>query len=166
MRLKPLVGVVLLAALGGCSASQCDPNQANLFTGIGCAVGNGYSTRTAILNTQNNAAQTGEQSALQQTEAAQQADNDAQTRLAALQAKLADMNNTLEQDQADLARVQGTTATQRQEIADLQSRIAALKNTIAAQSQAPNDAQVQAVERQKQKIELQKQALLATMANQ
>lgn len=50
--LRRMIGLVPITLLAACSAQQCDPNHADLFTGIGCSAGDGYQQRTATLNTQ------------------------------------------------------------------------------------------------------------------
>ena len=41
--------LMLILALGGCTAAQCDPSRADFFSGVGCSVGSGYSQRTGAL---------------------------------------------------------------------------------------------------------------------
>ncbi|MDI2111906.1 hypothetical protein [Commensalibacter nepenthis] len=46
----PFTGILLLAA---CSSTQdCNPDQSNFFSGIGCSVGGGYQNRTQNLQNQ------------------------------------------------------------------------------------------------------------------
>jgi predicted RNase H-like nuclease (RuvC/YqgF family) len=41
--------LIVVLALGGCSAAQCDPSRADFFSGVGCSVGGGYGQRTGAL---------------------------------------------------------------------------------------------------------------------
>ncbi|CAI3938820.1 unnamed protein product [Commensalibacter communis] len=63
----PFTGFLFLV---GCSSTQnCNPDQANFFSGIGCSVGGGYQNRTQDLKNQLGSEQ---QSATQQQQQAQQ----------------------------------------------------------------------------------------------
>ncbi|ACI52953.1 lipoprotein, putative [Gluconacetobacter diazotrophicus PA1 5] len=103
-----LAGLLPLALLAACSAQQCDPNRADLFTGIGCSAGNGYQQRTQDL--------------------------DAQRNLLRLQAAQAQGNAAVAQNQA--AWAQDAVAQQRQRLQAFQSRNAALRGRLAALEQS------------------------------
>ncbi|MGH7117818.1 MAG: hypothetical protein ACREFP_02295 [Acetobacteraceae bacterium] len=91
---------MLILGLAGCAASQCDPNSAGFFTGIGCAVGGGYATRrqdlgSALMESQQSAA-----AAASQASANEAAAQQAEATLAGERTQLAAM----EHEQSDLAR--------------------------------------------------------------
>jgi len=97
----PLLLVASLLPLVGCSASQCDPTQADLFTGVGCAV-SGYKQRTQT-----------QQAELQSADAsnaeAQAADQNAQQNAAVAE-------NNLAQRRSELQRLEQTTTSLRQRV--------------------------------------------------
>jgi chromosome segregation ATPase len=142
-----------LATLAACSSpGACDPTRADLFTGIGCSVGGGYSTRTTDLVSQRDAA---EQERLQQIAAEGQADTeraaaeqqlrDRQQRLATLRRQTTDMQRRL-----DAARQrQGADAAA---VAHVQAELTALQQQQTALPAAPSDAEIRAVEQQRQQV--------------
>jgi hypothetical protein len=142
-----------LATLAACSSpGACDPTRADLFTGIGCSVGGGYNTRTTELVSQRDAA---EQERLQQIAAESRADTertvaeqqlrDHQQRLATLRRQTADMQRRL-----DAARLrQGADA---EAAAHVQAELTALQQRQAALPAAPSDAEIRAVEQQRQQV--------------
>jgi hypothetical protein len=109
-----------LLLLAGCSASQCDPNNAGLFTGIGCSAGSGYADRITTLQGQKSAAQAQTNQAYQSAVTAQQADAQqqqvakVQQEIAALQAQIA-----AQQGQPTPGQVQELQQKQEQEKRDL-----------------------------------------------
>ncbi|MBB2206419.1 hypothetical protein [Gluconacetobacter takamatsuzukensis] len=103
-----LAGFLPLALLAACSAQQCDPNRADLFTGIGCSAGNGYQQRTQDL--------------------------DAQRNLLRQQAAQAQGNAVAAQNQA--AWAQDAVAQQRQRLQAFQNRNASLRRRLAALEQS------------------------------
>ncbi|MBB2166624.1 hypothetical protein HLH26_19260 [Gluconacetobacter sp. 1b LMG 1731] len=102
-----LTGLLPLALLAACSAQQCDPNHADLFTGIGCSAGNGYQKRSQDL--------------------------DAQRNLLRLQAAQAHGNATAAQNQA--AWAQDAVAQERQRLQAFQNRNASLRRRLVAMEQ-------------------------------
>jgi hypothetical protein len=97
----PLLLVASLLPLVGCSASQCDPTQADLFTGVGCAV-SGYKQRTQTQQAEL-------QSADVRNAEAQAADQNAQQNAAVAEDNLA-------QRRSELQRLERTTASLRHRV--------------------------------------------------
>ncbi|MFT8417259.1 MAG: hypothetical protein ABF636_00315 [Acetobacter sp.] len=106
-----MIGLVPMALLAACSAQQCDPNHADLFTGIGCSAGSGYQQRTATLNTQRD---------LLRAEAEQAQDN-----ATAAQNKAAIAQNSVTQERARLQAFKNKNAALRKQLSQLaqQNRI-------------------------------------------
>ena len=151
IRLAALCALVLLA---GCAASQCDPNQAGFFTGIGCAIGPGYAQRTQTLNgvlSSANANAVGAENSASAGEAARAA---AETNLAYERQQLAD----LQDEQRNLARSLGAAkanhAADQAKLADAESKLAALKAEThkQAESPAPDPAAIEALKEQQQRL--------------
>jgi hypothetical protein len=111
----PLLLVASLLPLVGCSASQCDPTQADLFTGVGCAV-SGYKQRT---QTQ----QAKLQSANTSNAEAQYADQNAQQNAAVAE-------NNLSQRRSELRRLEQTSASLRHRVRAAQTAQALSKGAL------------------------------------
>jgi len=157
LNLLPVLPVLLLAA---CSASDCDPNQAGLITGIGCAIGGGFNTRDDNLKTADEIAQQNADIAKKQDQDAIIANNNAQDKVAQLEAKLQAMNDGLDQDQqqANLDAAHATTQAQMAKIDAVQQEIDALRTQISNAQNQPSQQQVEAL---KAKHEKEKQDLLS-----
>jgi hypothetical protein len=145
LRALALLPAILLAA---CSASECDPNSAGLFTGIGCSAGSGYATRTDTLTQQANSAQAQSVASYHTAVAAQQSYNQANAHVAYLQQQLADLNVQLNADQRQLNNLHAANAQQAQQVATVQSEIDRLKARVAAQQGQPSQAQVQQLQQE------------------
>lgn len=120
--------VVLLiggSSLAACAAQQCDPNRADLFSGIGCSVGHGYSNRTATLRGQ-----------YQATSAqAQQAQANAQQ----AEAEASSVQTSVQQRRIQLAQLDVRTRGLRQKLAVLRNSSTASEAQKAAAEQGMND---------------------------
>ena len=155
-RLLPLVLLLLLA---GCAASQCDPSEAGFFTGIGCAVGSGYTARRDALTSEDYQSRVAAANAANEAGAAQTAEQIAQRDLAQERVQLARM----EREQHDLARrlaaaAAGHSATQAQ-LDKAYRDLAALRRATRAQAAAaaPDPAAVA-------RLKAKQQHLLALVA--
>jgi len=146
---------VLLPALllAGCSASQCDPNSAGLFTGIGCSMGSGYTDRTNTLTGEANGAQAQADQAYQGAVSAQQSDYQANAQVQALQGQLAAMNQRVNADQANLSALHASNAAQAAQVAAVQQEINQLQAQIAAQQNQPSPQEVQQLQQKQEQEE-------------
>ncbi|TPW36320.1 hypothetical protein [Oecophyllibacter saccharovorans] len=107
------LAVALLA--GGCAAN-CDPNQTDLYTGFGCAVGGGYDQRTRGLSQQLRDSQAASASARQALDQANAEAQSAQQNLAGRQAQLRALNLRTAQLQKRLKQASAArTLSARQE---------------------------------------------------
>ncbi len=139
-----------ILAVGGCAASQCDPNQAGFLTGIGCAVGPGYADRTQQDQAELGAAREQLQSAQGQAVAANAQAAAAIDQRAAMRAQL----HALDTRQRDLAhrialarQHQGVDQVKLQQV---QTQLDQLERDRAALGTQPDPAQVQ---QQQQKLD-------------
>lgn len=119
-----LLSVGLLAA---CAAQNCDPDHTDLFTGAGCAMGGGYSARTADFRQQlqysSAQAAAAHQRAQQAAAEARQAQVDVTTRqsqLKALSQETAALKYRLASAQASRSLSQAQLQKARAELASLQ----------------------------------------------
>jgi hypothetical protein len=142
-----------LFMLAGCSASQCDPNNAGLFTGIGCSAGSGYADRTNTLTTEADSAKAQSQQAYQGAIAAQQSDYQANAQVKALRAQLSAMNQQVNADQANLASLHASNAAQAAKVAAVQKEIDQLQSQIASQQSQPSPQEVQRLQQKHQQEE-------------
>lgn len=150
-RLPPLMLMLLLA---GCAASQCDPNAAGFFAGIGCAVGGGYAARRDALTTEDYQSRVAAANAANEAGAARTAEQIAQQNLGHERAQLARM----ERQQHDLARRLATaranhSATQAQ-LDKADRELAALRHATRAQATeaAPDPAAVARLKAKQQNL--------------
>jgi chromosome segregation ATPase len=148
MRAFSLLALLPAILLAACSAGECDPNTAGLFTGIGCSAGSGYATRTDTLTQQASSAQAQSVSSYHNAVAAQQSYDQANAQVASLQQQLADLNVQLNADQRQLNNLHAANAQQAQEVANVQSEIDRLKARTAAQQGQPSEAQVQQLQQE------------------
>lgn len=144
-RAYSLLAVASLLPLVACSAGQCDPTQADLFTGVGCAV-SGYNQRTQ-------AQQAALQSANASNTEAQIADQNAQQ-------NAAEAENTLAQRRSQLHRLDRETANLKERVYaaqathavgtgalhQLNEQLAALRRLQTANANDPTPAQLAAIQ--------------------
>jgi hypothetical protein len=97
---------ILVLALGGCSAAQCDPSQADFFSGIGCTGGGGYAQRTKALQNTLATEQTWGMAALQQAGEQEQAAAAAEAEAEVLRRKISDMQRSQVELRQKLAAAQ------------------------------------------------------------
>lgn len=125
-----------LAPLMGCAASQCDPSQADLFSGIGCQVSGAYAQRTAEQQAQlgvaNDAAAMAETSSAQASLSASDAEETLKERRAQLR-QLEKRTNSLQQ------RVIAARASNSVSLKALQQAELELNRLKLAQRQAGSD---------------------------
>lgn len=152
LRLSP----VLLAS--ACAASQCDPGSAGFFGGIGCSAGS-YQQRTTILQSQSAVAQRG--AALSEANASyeQQTASAARGEVAELRRQVENMQRGQAALRRQLAAAQLRRGAQDSAVQRARENLNALDAHLrAAQSgPAPNAAQVQ-------HLDVQRQAVLAELS--
>ncbi len=154
-----LAGFAFLA-LAGCAASQCDPNQADFFTGIGCVAGGGYQQRTAAAEAQLAQSQQQLAAAEGSAEVAQANDAAEQSKVAALQEGLAEENAELGILQARLDSERAQHADRAAQLEAMQQRIAALRAVIGSALGDPNLTAAKA-----ERLQAEKDQLLALAAH-
>lgn len=144
----------LLLVLGGCAASQCNPGTAGFFSGLGCAVGNGYAQRRQALGaeaTQANATASYYDAEASRSEAARQA---ALTELASERDQLA----TMQHEQQELARRLAADATEhgatKAELDEAERKLAALRHATENQAKTgtPDPAAVARLRAKQQRL--------------
>lgn len=147
LRLSP----VLLAS--ACAASQCDPGSAGFFGGIGCSAGS-YQQRTMTLQSQSVVAQHG--AALSEANATyeEQTASAAQADVAELRRRVEDMQRGQAALRRRLNAAQARRGAQDAEVQRARENLNALDAQLrAAQSgPAPNAAQVQHLDAQRQAV--------------
>jgi chromosome segregation ATPase len=114
--MRTTMSVLMLLALGGCTAAQCDPSRADFFSGVGCSVGGGYSQRTGALQNTLTAEQSRDIAARQEAARQQRIAAASEADLAALQRRV----NEMQRNQARL----------RQQVAQAQQRRGAQDATL------------------------------------
>ncbi|WP_203414367.1 hypothetical protein [Entomobacter blattae] len=102
--------------LAACSAQQCDPNQADLFTGVGCSVGDGYQDRTDLLKKKYAEAKLNEGQQQKQALTAQQQAITAQKAVAQRRAELMQVDNKAWQLRKRVTQAQNSKKTLSREL--------------------------------------------------
>jgi hypothetical protein len=136
----------------GCSASQCDPSQADLFTGIGCAVGNGYSERHQEQVDQLQSADTDLAQAQIRNQNAQGEEAAAQANLSHRQAEMLVLVNRTAELQARVQAAEATHTIDSTELQKLNDEVAALRRLQGTDAGVPSAAQLAAIRARQAKL--------------
>jgi hypothetical protein len=136
----------------GCSASQCDPSQADLFTGIGCAVGNGYSERHQEQVAQLQSADTGLTQAQIRHQNALNEEAAAQANLSQRRAEMLRLDNKTAELRARVQAAEATHAADSTELQKLNDELAALRRLQATNTGVPSAAQLAAIQARQAKL--------------
>ena len=130
--------------LTACAAQNCDPDHTDLFTGAGCAVGGGYTARTADFRQQ------------LQYSSAQAAAAHQQAQLAAAEARQAPANVSTRQGQlkalsqqtaalkSRLASAQASRSLSQSQLEKARAELAALQKLQANPATDSNEAEIKA----------------------
>jgi chromosome segregation ATPase len=152
-RLTPSLALTcILALLSSCASQDCDPSRTDLFTGVGCSVGNGYNGRSQALQSQYTAAQ---QNAQTQSLAAREAGREAaeaQDALARRRNELAMLDRQAEALRARLKAVREGGRISEARLHAAQSSLASLSRQRQETSAAPSQAELDALKRRQQKV--------------
>ena len=142
--------MALALVLDGCAAGQCDPHQADFFSGIGCAVGPGYADRTQQDQAELGAAREQLQSAQGHAAAANAQAAAASNQRAAMRVQV----NALDTKQRDLAHrialARQHEGVDQVKLQQVQTQLDQLEHDRAALGAQPDPAQVQ---QQQQKLD-------------
>jgi hypothetical protein len=148
----PVFVVSFLLPLVACSASQCDPSQADLFSGVGCEVSGAYTQRHQAQMAELQSANTSDTEAQIADENAQQNAAVAKTELAQRRSQL----HVLEGETASLKeRVQAAQATHAISSGALRQandQLAALRRLQAVNVNDPSTAQLVAIRDRQAKL--------------
>ncbi|MDI2090197.1 hypothetical protein [Commensalibacter oyaizuii] len=128
----------LMLLVGCASAQECNPDNAGLFSGIGCSVGGGYQQRTQNLQNQLGSEQ---QSALQQQQQAQQAyqqANQLQNDIAQRRNELSKIDSQAWSIRQKLQKAKANHSLTQQEIKKKEQQLASYNNKRAKVSTNPS----------------------------
>jgi chromosome segregation ATPase len=146
--------LVLMLALGGCAAAQCDPSRADFFSGVGCSVGGGYGQRTGALQntlaTEQGRDVAARQEAVQQQRVAAASEAD----LAALQRRVSEMQRSQARLHQQLAQAQQRRGAQDAGLQQARRELDQLDRKIKEQqtSRAPDATTVQQLQDAQSKL--------------
>ncbi len=144
-----LSGLMLVA---GCAAQQCDPNRADLFSGIGCAAGGGYATRTRDLQGQYQTASTNAQSQSLAAIAAQQEESDSQAQLAQRERELAELDQSSDELRRRLDVAKRQQGVSRDRVKAAEAELARLSQQRSQTGASSSQAQIDALKQRQKKI--------------
>ena len=143
----PLFGALCLSA---CSAQQCDPTTANLFSGIGCSVGNGYQQRNQQLQTARDAWHERAQATTNESAALNQSVAETQKSVAQTRTELQAMNSRIGVYRKRLAKASSSKSSAYLAAQKSLANLEQIKNQAAANPTAEQLARVKAAEQETQ----------------
>lgn len=150
--MRRLLVLAAAAALAGCAAGNCDPSQAGFLSGIGCEASGSYTSRN---QTQQSILAQQRAAALQERAGASAAQSDAvSAQLTADQRRrrLGTLDRETGQLRARLASLRARGTADEAQLGQAQSELDNLQRQRAALPPAATDAQVRAVEEQRQRL--------------
>ena len=136
----------------GCAAQQCDPNRADLFSGIGCAAGGGYANRTRDLQGQYQAASSNAQSQSLAAIAAQQEVGDAQAQLAQRERELAELDQSSAELRRRLDAAKHQHGVSQDRVKAAEAELARLRQERSRTGASSSQAQIDALKQRQQKV--------------
>jgi chromosome segregation protein len=138
--------VIILAALSGCTAADCDPSRADLFSGIGCAASGSYAARESQLRSGVAAAQANELE--RQSEASRAAADaaNAQQDLVHKRQQLAAVDRQLNTLRLRLDAARQRQGVDQEALRRAQAELDALRTQRAQVSPQSNDADLRALD--------------------
>lgn len=144
--MKAALVLLCLAVLAGCTPAQCDPNRADLFTGIGCETSGSYAARTTTLR---NVAAAAQENELEQQAAAGRASAEEASAAHALQRRreqLAVLDGRLRAIQRELDAARRRQGVDQSALQRAQARLAQLRAQRAQVTPHSDDSQLRALE--------------------
>jgi chromosome segregation ATPase len=146
--------LVLMLALGGCTAAQCDPSRADFFSGVGCSVGGGYNQRTGTLQNTLSTEQGRDVAARQEAVQQQRIAATSEADLAALQRRVNEMQRNQARLHQQLAQVQQRRGAQDATLQQTRRELDQLDRKIKEQqtSRAPDATTVQQLQDAQSKL--------------
>jgi hypothetical protein len=136
----------MLIVLAGCTAAGCDPNQAELFTGIGCAVSGSYGAREAGLRSNLAAAQANELQRQADATRARAGEASAREDLVRRQEQLALLDKRLRELKRQLEAARQRQGVNQVALRRAQDELAALQARRARVSPQSGDDELRALE--------------------
>jgi septal ring factor EnvC (AmiA/AmiB activator) len=146
------IAVVAAGLLAGCAASQCDPQQADLFTGVGCEVGGGFAQRAQYQQSELANARAVALQQRGQAESAGQQATAAQADVAMRRRRLAVLDSQTQSLRRQLAAARQTHAADTAALRQAEGRIDALQRQLSAVSEAPSEAELADLENQRRTL--------------
>jgi chromosome segregation ATPase len=141
--MRPALAVLMLA-LSSCTAAQCDPTQADFFSGVGCSVGSGYGQRTNALQNTLASEQSRDIAARQEAAQQQRIAAASEADLAALQRRVSEMQRNQAKLRQQLAQAQQRRGAQDATLQQARGELDRLDRKIGEQqaSRSPDAATV------------------------
>lgn len=141
-----------LAALSACAGQNCDPSRTDLFTGIGCSAGGGYTARTQGLQSQYGAAASNAQGQTLAAREAQQEAAEAQHDLSERQVELAALDKKTATLHARLLAARHDHTLSEARLRAAETNLRELTDQRQATSPTPSDADLAGIKARQKKM--------------